>query len=102
MVSSRRWLRRGAATTVAAVVAGANLGAVGATWGSARERASAAAASSRPAGKITVLVYGDAQNSVEKWAVSQYNKTAEGKKVKAVFQSIPGANYQTKLQTIMS
>ena len=30
-----------------------------------------------------------------------YNKTAEGKKVKAVLQTIPGADYQTKLQTIM-
>lgn len=89
MVISRSWLRRGAATTVAAVAAGATLVALGAGAGSAEVTASAAAASSRPAGKITVLVYGDAQNSVEKWAVAQYNKTAEGKKVKAVFQSIP-------------
>lgn len=100
MVSSRR-LRRGAVATAAAVAAGATLIGLGAASGSAKVTASAAA-SSRPAGKITVLVYGDAQNSVEKWAVSQYNKTAEGKKVKAVFQSIPGANYQAKLQTIMS
>ena len=91
----RNWLRRGAATTAAALMAGAAVA-------GASSAKTASAASGRPAGKITILVYGDAQNSVEKWAVAQYNKTAEGHKVKAVLNTIPGANYQTKLQTIMS
>ena len=99
MVKSRKWLRHGAATTAIALAAGAVV-AVGAGASSAKTVGSAAA--SRPAGKITILVYGDAQNSVEKYAVAQYNKTAEGHKVKAVLNTIPGANYQTKLQTIMS
>jgi xylobiose transport system substrate-binding protein len=99
MVKSRKWLRHGAATTAIALVAGAAV-AVGAGASSAKTVGSAAA--SRPAGKITILIYGDAQNSVEKYAVAQYNKTAEGHKVKAVLNTIPGANYQTKLQTIMS
>ena len=98
MVIPRKWLRRGAAATAVALTAGSAL-AVGAGASTAK---TAAVASSRPAGKITVLVYGDAQNSVEKWAVAQYNRTAEGHKVKAVLNTIPGANYQTKLQTIMS
>ena len=99
MVKSRKWSRHGAATTAIALAAGAVV-AVGAGASSAKTVGSAAA--SRPAGKITILVYGDAQNSVEKYAVAQYNKTAEGHKVKAVLNTIPGANYQTKLQTIMS
>src|SRR6202012_1595219 len=70
--------------------------------GASADASASAAASSRPANQINILVYGDAQNSVEKWAVAQYNKTAEGHKVKAVLNTIPGANYQTKLQTIMS
>ncbi len=49
-----------------------------------------------------MLVYGDSQNSAEQYAVATYNKTPEGHKVKAVLSTIPGANYQTKLQTIMS
>jgi xylobiose transport system substrate-binding protein len=100
MMKSRKWLRRGAATTAVAAMAGVAVAASGAAASSAKT--TARAASSRPAGKITILVYGDAQNSVEKWAVAQYNKTAEGHKVHAVLNTIPGANYQTKLQTIMS
>ena len=99
MVKSRKWLRHGAATTAIALVAGA---AVAAGAGASSAKTVGSAASSRPAGKITILVYGDSQNSVEKYAVAQYNKTAEGHKVKAVLNTIPGANYQTKLQTIMS
>jgi len=93
-------LRRGAVATVA-LAATAAAAAIGAGASGAKVTASAAA-SSRPAGQIQILVYGDAQNSVEKWAVQQYNKTAMGKQVKAVLNTIPGANYQTKLQTIMS
>ena len=99
MVKSRKWLRHGAATTAIALAAGA---AVAAGAGASSAKTVGSAASSRPAGKITILAYGDAQNSVEKYAVAQYNKTAEGHKVKAVLNTIPGANYQTKLQTIMS
>jgi xylobiose transport system substrate-binding protein len=84
-------------TATFALTAVAVLAAVGAgSSGAART-----AASSRPANKIVVLVYGDAQNSAEQYAVDTYNKTAQGKQVKAVLQTIPGANYQTKLQTIM-
>nr|WP_284288884.1 extracellular solute-binding protein [Angustibacter aerolatus] len=60
---------------------------------------SAPAASSRPANEIHVLVYGDAANKVEKQAIATYNKTA---KVKAVLDTIPGADYQTKPQTIIN
>jgi xylobiose transport system substrate-binding protein len=59
----------------------------------------APAASDRPAGEIHVLVYGDAANKAEKQLIATYNKTA---KVKAVLDTIPGADYQQKLQTIIS
>lgn len=49
--------------------------------------------------KIHVLVYGDAANKVEKQLVATFNKTS---KVKAVLDTIPGADYQQKLQTIIS
>jgi xylobiose transport system substrate-binding protein len=101
MVSSRKWLRRGTVTTAAALASGAVIAVLGAGATGAHVTATAAA-SSRPANEIQVLVYGDAQNSVEKFAVAQYNKTAEGHKVKAILNTIPGADYQTKLQTIMS
>jgi xylobiose transport system substrate-binding protein len=100
MPGTRKWSRRAAATATLALTAGAALAAFGAGSGSAHTQVSDAA-SARPANKIVVLVYGDAQNKAEQWAVDTYNKTAEGKKVKAVLQTIPGANYQTKLQTIM-
>ncbi|MFI8320166.1 ABC transporter substrate-binding protein [Streptomyces sp. NPDC085529] len=51
------------------------------------------------AGTIHVLVYGDATNKVEKQLVDTFNKTS---KVKAVLDTIPGADYQSKLQTIIS
>jgi len=94
MSASRHWLRRGAAIAALALAAGG----VSAAFGAG---ASQGAASSRPANKIVILVYGDAQNTAEQYAVDTYNKTTEGKKVKAVLQTIPGANYQTKLQTLM-
>jgi xylobiose transport system substrate-binding protein len=50
-------------------------------------------------GKIHVLVYGDAGNKVEKQIVAEFNRTS---KVKAVLDTIPGADYQQKLQTIIS
>jgi xylobiose transport system substrate-binding protein len=100
MSPSRNRLRWGAVTATLAVVAAAALAAFGAGSSGATSR-SHATSSGRPANKIVVLVYGDAQNPVEEYAVDTYNKTAEGKKVKAVFETIPGANYQTKLQTLM-
>ncbi|AQS71059.1 ABC transporter substrate-binding protein [Streptomyces pactum] len=50
-------------------------------------------------GKIHVLVYGDASNKVEKRIVDTFNKTSD---VKVVLDTIPGADYQQKLQTIIS
>lgn len=47
---------------------------------------------------IHVLVYGDAANKVEKELVATFNKTSE---VKVVLDTIPGADYQAKLQTII-
>ncbi|GHH75315.1 sugar-binding protein [Streptomyces sulfonofaciens] len=46
-----------------------------------------------------VLVYGDAGNKVENDIVAEFNKTS---KVKAVLDTIPGADYQAKLQTIIN
>ncbi|MFC5925161.1 extracellular solute-binding protein [Micromonospora vulcania] len=51
------------------------------------------------ADEIHVLVYGDATNKVETQLVETFNKTS---KVKAVLDTIPGADYQTKLQTIIN
>ncbi|MGQ4718423.1 ABC transporter substrate-binding protein [Streptomyces anulatus] len=48
---------------------------------------------------LRVLVYGDAANKVEKEIVATFNKTS---KVKAVLDTIPGADYQAKLQTIIN
>ncbi|WP_282697528.1 extracellular solute-binding protein [Streptomyces sp. CC208A] len=48
---------------------------------------------------IHVLVYGDATNRVEKQLVDTFNKTS---KVKAVLDTVPGADYQSKLQTLIS
>lgn len=50
-------------------------------------------------GRIHVLVYGDASNKAEKAIVDEFNKTSD---VKAVLDTIPGADYQQKLQTIIS
>ncbi|MFI0239893.1 ABC transporter substrate-binding protein [Streptomyces sp. NPDC016845] len=50
-------------------------------------------------GKIHVLVYGDSANKVEKQLIADFNKKSD---VKAVLDTIPGAEYQAKLQTIIS
>ncbi|MFF5566557.1 ABC transporter substrate-binding protein [Streptomyces sp. NPDC012623] len=50
-------------------------------------------------GEFHVLVYGDATNKVEKRIVATFNKTS---KVKAVLDTVPGADYQKKLQTTIS
>ncbi|WP_444970628.1 ABC transporter substrate-binding protein [Streptomyces sp. SAI-25] len=47
---------------------------------------------------IHVLVYGDAANKVEKEVVAIFNRTSD---VKVVLDTIPGADYQAKLQTII-
>ena len=101
MVNSRNWLRRVAVTSGAALATGVAVASLGAGVGNAKTTAHAAS-SSRPTGKIQVLVYGDAQNSAEQYAVAAYNKTPEGHKVKAVLSTIAGQYYQAKLQTIMS
>jgi xylobiose transport system substrate-binding protein len=46
-----------------------------------------------------VLVYGDATNKVEQKIVATFNKTS---KVKAVLDTVPGADYQQKLQTVIN
>ncbi|HEX3615175.1 MAG TPA: extracellular solute-binding protein [Solirubrobacteraceae bacterium] len=76
--------------------------AIAVSAGASSAKTVGSAASGRPAGKINVLVYGDAQNSAEQYAVAAYNKTPEGHKVKAVLSTIAGQYYQAKLQTIMS
>jgi xylobiose transport system substrate-binding protein len=57
------------------------------------------ATSGSDSGTIHVLVYGDAGNTVEKQIVDTFNKTS---KVKAVLDTIPGADYQSKLNTIIN
>lgn len=96
MLSFKTWSRR-AAVSGAATLAIATAGAIGASASSAKAPSAHAASSG-----FTVLVYGDAENSVEKYAVDTYDATAEGKKDPAKLQTIPGADYQAKLQTIMS
>ncbi|MFJ9519915.1 ABC transporter substrate-binding protein [Kitasatospora sp. NPDC101801] len=50
-------------------------------------------------GTIRVLVYGDATNKVEKQIVETFNRTS---KVKVVLDTVPGADYQQKLQTVIN
>lgn len=54
--------------------------------------------SSRPENEIHVMVYGDATNKVEQQMVDTFNATSD---VKVVLDTIPGADYQQKLQTII-
>jgi xylobiose transport system substrate-binding protein len=97
MLSSNKWSRRGAAAT-AAVLAASAVAAIGASASSAKSTVAHAASSSG----FTVAAYGDSENSVEKYAVATYDATAEGKQDPATLETFPGADYQTKLQTIMS
>ncbi|MFD3920752.1 ABC transporter substrate-binding protein [Streptomyces sp. NPDC058595] len=55
--------------------------------------------SSGDSDEFHVLVYGDAANRVEKKIVATFNKTSE---VKAVLDTVPGADYQQKLQTVIN
>ncbi|MFI9330969.1 ABC transporter substrate-binding protein [Kitasatospora sp. NPDC052868] len=50
-------------------------------------------------GTIHVLVYGDAGNKVEKQLVETFNRTS---KIKVVLDTIPGADYQAKLNTVIN
>ncbi|MFI0900931.1 ABC transporter substrate-binding protein [Streptomyces sp. NPDC020983] len=83
----KRWLPRAVAGSVVLAL-GLTLAACG-----------GGSSSSSSSGSFTVLVYGDASNKVEKQIVDTFNKTS---KVKAKLQTIPGADYQTKLQTIIN
>ena len=83
------WLPRTLAGS-AAVVLSLTLTACGSGSGSSSDSGS---------GEIHVLVYGDAGNKVEKQLIATFNKTS---KVKAVLDTIPGADYQQKLQTIIN
>ncbi|MDQ0675056.1 xylobiose transport system substrate-binding protein [Pseudarthrobacter siccitolerans] len=55
-------------------------------------------ASSRPENEIHVAMYGDAGNTVEQKMIDAFNATSQ---VKVVLDKIPGAEYQSKLQTII-
>ncbi len=87
-MNKRRWLRRAVATAAIATM-GITLAAC----------SSSTPGSDRPSNVIHVLVYGDTGNKVEQQIVDTFNKTSS---VKAVLDTIPGANYQQKLQTIIS
>ena len=60
---------------------------------------SSSASSSRPANVIHVALYGDSGNSVEQQIADTFNKTSP---VKVILDITPGANYQQKLQTVIS
>jgi len=83
----KRWLPRAVAGSVVLAL-GLTLAACG-----------GGSSSGSGSGSFTVLVYGDASNKVEKQIVDTFNKTS---KVKAKLQTIPGADYQQKLQTIIN
>ncbi|WP_248959199.1 ABC transporter substrate-binding protein [Sphaerisporangium perillae] len=67
--------------------------------GSSDSGGTGASPAGEESGQFHVLVYGDATNKVEKQIVDTFNKTS---KVKAVLDTIPGADYQQKLQTIIN
>lgn len=86
-MKKRAWLTRAAA------------GGVTLALGLALAACGGSSSGSGGSGTFKVLVYGDASNKVEKQIVDTFNKTS---KVKAVLQTIPGADYQQKLQTIIN
>ena len=74
--------------------------AVAATTGPVLGLTAACGSSGGPhSGTIHVLVHGDVANKVEKQIVDAFNKTS---KVKALLDTIPGAHYQSKLNTIIN
>ncbi|WP_458115570.1 extracellular solute-binding protein [Arthrobacter sp. D2-10] len=88
MKNNRTWMARGLAGT-ATVMLGLTLAGCGGGGGDA---------SNRPEGELHLAVYGDAGNTVEQAMVDKFNETSD---VKIVLDTIPGADYQTKLQTII-
>jgi xylobiose transport system substrate-binding protein len=86
-MNKRAWFSRAAAGGVTLVL-GLSLAACGGSD-----------SGSGGSGTFHVLVYGDASNKVENQIVDTFNKTS---KVKAVLDTIPGADYQQKLQTIIN
>ena len=96
----RERLRRGAVATVALAAAAAMV-AISAGASGATVTASAAASAGRPA-RSKFLPTATPRTPSRSGRLQQYNNTSMGHKVKAVLTTIPGANYQTKLQTIMS
>jgi xylobiose transport system substrate-binding protein len=82
------WFKRAAAGGVAIALAATMAGCSG-----------GASADSRPENEIHVAVYGDATNKVEEQIVASFNETSD---VKVVLDKIPGADYQQKLQTVIS
>ena len=90
-MNKRSWLTRAIAATAVLTAAVALSGC--STGGGTSPN------SDRPANVIHVVVYGDTGNKVEKQIADTFNKTS---KVKVILDTIPGANYQQKLQTIIS
>ena len=89
MKNNRSWLRP--ATAAAGVLAlGLSL--------SACSNSGESSAANRPENEVHVLVYGDAGNDVERAMVDKFNETSD---VKVVLDTIPGADYQQKLQTVI-
>lgn len=84
------WFTRAIATTVVLAAGVALTGCSSSSSGST---------SSRPANVIHVAIYGDSGNKVEQQIADTFNKTSN---VKVILDKIPGANYQQKLQTIIS
>lgn len=84
-----RWLKQAMAGGTAVAVAITMAGCASSSGGG----------SDRPENEIHVAVYGDATNKVEEQIVATFNETSD---VKVVLDKIPGADYQQKLQTIVS
>ncbi|MCC9195368.1 extracellular solute-binding protein [Arthrobacter sp. zg-Y820] len=89
MKNTTSWFRPAAAAT-SALVLGLSLAAC--------SGGDTGASSDRPENEVHVLVYGDAGNTVEQAMVDKFNETSD---VKVVLDTIPGAEYQQKLQTVI-
>ena len=97
MNSALSAVRNGASRNRFAAIAAASALVMGMT--AACGSSGGSSSTSADSGSFHVLVYGDASNKVEKQIVDTFNKTS---KVKAILDTIPGADYQTKLQTIIT